>query len=656
MRTAIAQMKRFRGGRKGIASFVLSALAGLGLALYSPDAPSTGAELPVGLVGAVSAWFLARSALEAKPSSRQLRYAGLTGAALAATFVAGAELQVYGAFRLETSALFLSGLRFLGLALYAGLWLLFLIRHGNAWLERLQNSRLEKRLDPDWLTSRRTSSFFALCWAVILLCWLPVWLAYFPGLANYDILTHMQQCVANSYSTLHPVFYTLLLKGCLVLAGFLGGGATLSIAFLCGFQLLLVSASMAYAISAMRKMGATMIGCLVALGFFALFPVFPLMAISTTKDIPFAAFCLMLMVQLFSLFSDLQSFWGSWGRIAAFLATGILLGLWRYNGVFSVLLLLLFIVVFLRVRDPIEKRRHLKCRVTALLGLVFGLTLLANAGLNAATGAKPSFVTRRDMASLPAQQMIRAALEMDRKSDEFRNVLHWYSGTRMLTGYRPWLADYTKRAINVDHDNGWRGFAETWLQTGLKHPKAYLEAFLELNRGLWFVLDRSHTDISGDIVLGVPIERIKRGVRSHTDISGGIDPFGYLQNNQVRCGELGDPIQFDSKIPWLKDFLNRLTTGENAYQYIPVLNLLFSIGFQCWLCLLLFLAAVYRRDRAMSCAMGWMLCLIVVLVAAPAVFVRYTLPVLMGNGVGLMALGRKRPGQGAPGPLPKESN
>lgn len=619
---------------------LLSISSAIGLAFYAPF-EQTNTPIPTFdlfsstafaaifrcLLGLAAGFILSRVTLP-KVTVRRLRYALWIAVFFSLSCVLGAQLQVHGTLWAGWLTFALNLLCFLGLCAFFLLFFLALLTYGGSALRWLGNNPLEAKLQNarlwDVSNTRRSYALFFLVQAVLLLCWLPLWLAYFPGLANYDIISHMEQCVTNRYSTLHPLLYTLLLKACLWLASLLGGETTLAIALLCCLQLLLMSAVLAYAIVQMRRYGAGVLACIFVLFFFVVIPVFPLLAISTTKDVPYAAFTLLLMVQIFSLFRRPMAFLSSWKSCLAFILTGTAMGLLRYNGIVS---LAVFTVMILFSRQTPRKRTggnrgFFKLRITGLLAFTALLTWLGTMGLNAATQAAPSFVTLRDMASLPSQQLVRAALEMEPDSEEYREVVQWYSGASMLIKYRPRLADYTKRYINVDHDNGWRGFAETWLTTARNHPKAYMEAFLELTRGLWFVHDLSHANIYPE----------------------GIPSFGYLLNNQVDCAdhiEACAPTIFSSKLPGLQAFYNALTT-ENLYLQVPVLRLLFSIGFQCWLSVLLFLAACYRRDRAMACAMGWSLCLLAVLAFAPAVLVRYTLPVFLGNGVGVLMMMRQK--------------
>lgn len=53
-------------------------------------------------------------------------------------------------------------------------------------------------------------SLFGLALASMLLCWLPGYLAYYPGICAYDITIQMGQVVSGSYGTHHPLAHTLL--------------------------------------------------------------------------------------------------------------------------------------------------------------------------------------------------------------------------------------------------------------------------------------------------------------------------------------------------------------------------------------------------------------------------------------------------------------
>ena len=615
--------KVFYGIQKHKSALGYAFLPAAGLGLYSPFALlSPQGILWRGFLGFLIGLILGLllETVHCQHSPRRLCYAVFPALGLAISCVLGTELQVHGTLRTALSAVLINLLCFAGLTALFSLAFFLILSFGGRWLRRWQESRLEERLSAGLPFSQKQNPrlFFLFSFLLLFLCWLPVWLAYFPGLANYDILSHMAQCVSGQYSTLHPMCYTLLLQLCLFLGNLWGGGTTLAIALLCIGQMVFMAGAAAYALDSARKMGAPTFACLLGLAFFALFPAFPLLSICTTKDIPYAAFALLFGVHLARLCNDPSAFLRSPKACASLVLTGIGMGLLRYNGIISLSLWSLLFLCF--ARFPKQVGSAPKLRIFCLLLLTAALTTGINQGINSLTNAAPSFVTARDTASLPAQQMVRATLGIETESDAFSDVMQWFSGGNVQEKHRPRLADYTKRYIDVGHSNGWRGFGETWIRIGLAYPKAYIEAFLELTRGLWFVHDLSHANIYPE---ELPL-------------------FGYLLNNQADCGEYGEPIRFDSKLPRLQAFLNRLTT-ENIYLNIPGLRMIFSIGAQCWLSVLLFFAACYRRDRSLACMMGWALCQLLILYAAPAVLVRYTLPIFLTNVIGVALLMRNFP-------------
>ncbi|MFR5855314.1 MAG: hypothetical protein ACLUE8_13905 [Lachnospiraceae bacterium] len=60
----------------------------------------------------------------------------------------------------------------------------------------------------DASTPRRT---FWMTFAALLVCWLPYYLAYFPGMFNYDSAGEATQFTTGQYSGAFPPLHTLLL-------------------------------------------------------------------------------------------------------------------------------------------------------------------------------------------------------------------------------------------------------------------------------------------------------------------------------------------------------------------------------------------------------------------------------------------------------------
>ena len=90
---------------------------------------------------------------------------------------------------------------------------------------------------------------------VILLGWLPVWLAFFPGMINYDFPAQYQQHIDHAYSSLHPLLHSALSNGLMAL-GEAFSSPTLGLLLNTVLQMLVFSFALAYSCAFVQKRGA----------------------------------------------------------------------------------------------------------------------------------------------------------------------------------------------------------------------------------------------------------------------------------------------------------------------------------------------------------------------------------------------------------------
>ena len=146
----------------------------------------------------------------------------------------------------------------------------------------------------DASTPRRT---FWMTFAALLLCWLPYYLAYFPGMFNYDSAGEAAQFTTGQYNGAFPPLHTLLLAAFYRLGGAMGS-YNAGIALYTAVQACTVAAALAYANAMLCRLGVKRgfrIGLATAYG---LLPGFPLLVMSTTKDLFFCAALLPLLCLL----------------------------------------------------------------------------------------------------------------------------------------------------------------------------------------------------------------------------------------------------------------------------------------------------------------------------------------------------------------------
>ena len=63
-----------------------------------------------------------------------------------------------------------------------------------------------------FLRNLKTWQVFPASLVLIVLCWLPAYLAYYPGICSYDTTIQLAQIVEGPFNDHHPIAHTLLLK------------------------------------------------------------------------------------------------------------------------------------------------------------------------------------------------------------------------------------------------------------------------------------------------------------------------------------------------------------------------------------------------------------------------------------------------------------
>lgn len=426
---------------------------------------------------------------------------------------------------------------------------------------------------------------FLFCLAVILFCWLPVWLAYFPGLWNYDPW-QANQVITGEYSKHHPLLHTLLLGNCYRFA-LERGNADLAPMLYTALQGGFCAAVYALSCTMIRRKTRSTVFFVLSLLFFALFPVHPILAMSTTKDTLFSA--MILLAGLLFLFMEgadrIRKRW----LAAAEVAVLALIALFRNNGKYC--LALLIVLCLFRLKK--KQWRGMLAILMAGTALGFG----ADWALGKALKTSPAEMA--EMCSVPSQMMGRVKQEIPELDEETTAFLNeFYSLGEME--YNPYLADGTKWCLRLESRADLVEYGKGSVRLFLKYPLIGIDSLLYTTEGLWNLWDVSHSRIYG----------VGHGM-------------GYLTTDIQSWFQ----IEEDSRIPGLKALYEKLLS-DNEYQKIPVLRLLFAPALYAGL--LLLALCVMRRDRKQVWIVIplFLLFLVFTIVAGPGILPRYVYPLM----------------------------
>lgn len=443
---------------------------------------------------------------------------------------------------------------------------------------------------------------------LIVLAWLPAYLAFYPGICAYDSYVQVGQIESGSFIDHHPIAHTLLIKGSMRLGEMIAGNVNTGMGLYTFLQLLFLGAVFAWCITFLKRHGLGLTGLLLVQIICMFYPFHWYMSISVTKDIIFTGFFLLQLLSLSELMlwekckksSALLFFVGTVGMI-----------LFRTNGQYAFMVLLLFVA--LAAIFGKEHKRWGKLFLLALFGFLSGILVLNL--LFRVTDAEQG--DRREMLSMPIQQLARAMVyhgginvlpEDDNTLTESEKALiKDFILDEAYRDYDPHISDPVKRHTNT-YVARYRikEFILTYLNLLAKYPGDFLNAVLETNAGYLYPGDTSHAFIN--------VSEQKIGL-------------GYVQTRweEVTLNDAG--IYKDSKFPGLHALLERWA-DQNAYLKIPVLRYLFMPGIWLWLYLLLFgFLCVIRKGRLclpLTLVLGYYLTLFL----GPTVQLRYIYPIM----------------------------
>ena len=429
---------------------------------------------------------------------------------------------------------------------------------------------------------------FAVSAVLLFVCWIPVWLAVFPGLFAYDATDELTQVVEKAFVTRHPLLHVLLLGGIVSKIYEITGSWNAGIAVYEVFQMAVMASVFAGLLCGLKKMGAPRVLRGAALVFLGFFPVISLFVLCTSKDTLYCAGMLAVLVLLCLLVTGKKEaaagirFWI--GLVCGLAAMAI----FRNNGYY---VFLVMIPVMLWLAGKTAWKKMLLCLICALM-LVNG----SNAALKAVL--HPESTDAMETLTVPIQQLTRAyVFSPELFSEEEKETLYEILPGEVMERYNPKLSDPVKidfRTENFRQDPA--KYASLWAKIGLRAPFTYVNAWLMTSYGFWYP----------DTVIDV-----YNGQRNYTQSS-------YFS------GETEEPGYRDSKFPLLERVIKRFSWGI-LQQRMPVISMLFSPGFLCWIYVLAGLYLLARKQLYLVAAFGPVYLNWLTVLLGPTYLVRYVL-------------------------------
>ena len=323
----------------------------------------------------------------------------------------------------------------------------------------------------------RHAGFFA--FAVILFCWSPWIISYYPASMEWDvydpILQFLGQKPADNH---HPWFYACAVGGAYKL-GLALGDKNIGIFLYTILRALVMAAIYARCVSLQQKNGVPRWISLATILFFAVTPVWGAYAKHAFKDsIAAALFCWFLLA-LIEVVLQIHKGKLSIGTCLEYSAATVFAALFRNNIIYVVIpvtLVLLLIVLMHRFK--------LRYSVLLLLGVL--LFQCYQSYIFNVLQIQPG--NAREALSIPIQQTARTVkLYGDTITEDEQAILLDYFPKNNFRSYDPIISDPIKNNSNDTHQSfgDYIPYLKTWGKMFFRFPYTYLEAFIAHSSGYY---------------------------------------------------------------------------------------------------------------------------------------------------------------------------
>ncbi len=435
--------------------------------------------------------------------------------------------------------------------------------------------------------------FFLILWAGILIIWIPAFCTFFPGTFGYDAPVQLLQWTGKeAMNDAHPITHTVLI-GLLYDLGtkVIGGQPNLGVAIYTTLQVMTVAGTIAYSIVAFRRFKVSAVELILSFVWFAFNPFIQTIAFNCTKDILFGAF---LMVFILVFAQVLRS--GKWDRrtAAAFIAFGLLTCLFRHQGVYFLLAVLLFLLAAPR------KANRRKKEMTIALAMIIAVFEIFGFVCHNVVNFEP--INKREWLSVPIQQMAYVCKQKIEGqpvnvSDEQLSQVETFIPAGGIILYERDTADSVKATFSLENfTSNLSDNISLYLKLGIQNPSEYLYVFRNMTQGYFDSDKMSYMKIM----------------------------FLYTFQDFYEEDIHRSPLLFGG----YQDVLMNITL-DAGYQKVPVLGTLYKPSISIWLLFLLIGIAIYRKNYDL-----WLIILPVVLqfitlLFGPVALIRYQYPIMM---------------------------
>lgn len=320
---------------------------------------------------------------------------------------------------------------------------------------------------------KKDFTVFMIFWILLLLAWMPAYIALYPGTFGYDTPIQMEEYFGyRPLDSHHPLLHTFIMGSFMKLGDAVFQSYSRGLAMFTLFQGMVVTNGLACLLLFLKKRGLPKVFLALSLLWLMFHPFLQVLTFNSTKDILFGAAFLHFMIA-FSEMMDRKGEEepGNTGQKAYLLVSGVLMCLLRNQGIY-ILAITTLLCIFLRIRKKgVYKSLAGAILISAMYFLFCAHVLQIPAG------------DMREMLSLPMQQIARVCSESltgdleKEMPQEWLEIAEEIIPEENILAYQPNSADAVKDGFLTDilRKNPCR-YISLYLSLGIRYPALYAQA------------------------------------------------------------------------------------------------------------------------------------------------------------------------------------
>lgn len=525
---------------------------------------------------------------------RKFKYICFFWVLISIQFVVGNNLQTKGYSLNGLGDFLVSVLKIITFSIF-----FIIVHYWLLYVSKKISRRADKIEKKDDSQSKITKYKGIIYFTIIIICWIPALLAFYPVLLNYDGVVQLRDVIIQQMYTRHPIIHTLLL-GIFYKFGYAYLGACSNGMLLFSiFQMTVMASIFSYSVRFVEERTDKKWLRNISLIFYAIFPFNQLFPLMTTKDVLFAGFVLLFLIKLYKILEEQSN--KKLNYILVMIITILMLS-FRNNAVYAIIASIPFIIMVFK-----KDSRLLKILLSCVIVIVAYKTL--NNGLIYITKATRD--SNQEKMSVFSQATAKICKEKsDELTDDEKEKISFYFDDYEELGkvYEANISDKTKAMTNCDNvDNNIVDFLKFMGHLGIKYPRQFVDSFLNTTRGYWYICDNSFNQIH------------------HDEFP---ETKGCLELTFDEFTEIILKEKENSKLPWLQKFY-RKAFCENEYTKIPVLYVIFQPAIYFYIVLGFLLYSIYKREKNQILIGTFLFLYFVTCFLGPVAIIRYIYAVIV---------------------------